>query len=595
MIMLKGRTAMLSAGLLFALAGTALADVPAVLDRVPANAGMVIAVRNMEQTKDRMESMSKKLNAPMDQGGDDNPLNMAKKLLGTAGLNKTGSMAVVMMPGDNGQMELEGEEGKENAFILVPVSDYSAFAKGMGATDAAGVSAITVDEKPAFLKDIGGGYAAMGPSKDRIGAFEGKPGNQATHVKSLGKAGAQIADRSDVLFVMNVAAFKTQIDEGVAKMKEETNDMVEMAGPQGEQLKGMIGVMQGIAESFARDGQVGIAGLGLGEAGVSIDFGAQFKEGSDSAKMLSNTGNASSFLARLPAQPFLMAFAMDMTNPGVKNFMKAMNKAGEQNPMGVGLGNLKDVEKLNGMAMVMGASKGGIMGGLFANTTTFISTADPKAYVASLQDTMKEMNGKEVEGIKFSTEYKPAEADVAGVKADTWTMSMEADEENPQAGMIGMMQQMMFGPEGPGGMLAPVENGVVMSMSKNTPLFTSAVEAGKSGNGLANEAMIKDVQAQLPNNRMFEFYLGTKSIMEAINGAMGMMGGGAQMKVPAKVSHIGMAAGAEGGGVDFRIFVPTDVIETIAAAAKEMQQMEEGEDEEGGDGEAAPADSKPRF
>jgi hypothetical protein len=144
-------------------------------------------------------------------------------------------------------------------------------------------------------------------------------------------------------------------------------------------------------------------------------------------------------------------------------------------------------------------------------------------------------------------------------------------------------------------MIAPVESGVVMTMSKNTPLMTTAIEAAKSGKGLADDAQIKEVQSHLPSGRMFEMYLGTKSIMETINGFMGMFGGGAEIKVPAKVSPIGMAAGVEGGGVDFRIFVPTDVIETVAAAIKEAQQMDEGGDEDEPAGEKPAKESAPRF
>lgn len=589
MIMLKGRTAMLSAGLLFALAGTARADVPAAMDRVPANAGMVIAVRNMEQTKDRMEGLGKRLNAPMDEGGDENPLNMARKLLGTAGLNKSGSMAVALMPDAKGQLDLEGEEGKENALIIVPVSDYAAFAKGMGATETTGIASVTVEEKPAFLKDIGGGFAVMGPSKEHVEGFAGKGGNAAAHTKNLGRTGMQIADKSDVIFVISVSALKDKIDEAVASMKEEGKDMAEMAGPQAEQVQAMMGMAQGVMEAFARDGQVGIMGLGLGEAGVSLDFGAQFKEGSATAKALASPGKAGTYLARIPSKPFLAAFAMDLTNPTIKGFMKDMQKMNEKNPMGFGVGDIKNIDSTNGMAMVMGASKGGVGGGLFANTSTFVSTSDPAAYVKSVADTMKGLAGKEIEGIKFAGEYKAGDAEVSGIKVDTWTMSMEPTDDNPEAGMIPMMQQMMFGPEGMGGMIAPVEGGVVMTMSKNTPLLTDAIAAGKGGTGLADDPAIKAVQEHLPSGRMFEMYLGTKPIMDTINGFMGMFGGGTQLKVPDKVSPVGIAAGVDGGGVDVRLFVPTDVIDTIAAAVKEAQEMEGGE---GGD-EDAPAGEKP--
>jgi hypothetical protein len=59
------------------------------------------------------------------------------------------------------------------------------------------------------------------------------------------------------------------------------------------------------------------------------------------------------------------------------------------------------------------------------------------------------------------------------------------------------------------------------------------------------------------------------------------------MKVPAKVSPVGLAASADGGGIDFRLFVPTDVIKTGAAINEAMNG--------GGDDAApAPAGDKPK-
>jgi hypothetical protein len=582
---------LMTAGLLALLAGLnpAAADVPAAIDRVPANAGMVVAVKNMESMKDRVEGWAKKLDAPVDEPGDDNPLNMAKKLLGTDGLNKTGSMAIAMMPDETGQVNFDDEE--ERVVMVVPVTSYASFVKALGATEPAGTVTVTIDGEPAFVKDIGNGYAAMGPDKASVDAFDGKAGQGAAHAQMMGKTGQQIADNSDIIVLVRVAALKDQIDEGIAAFKEQGQGMAQMAPQGGDQAVAMIAMMTGVAEAFARDGQVGIMGVGLGEAGISLDFGAQFKEGSPSAKFLSATGNASNFLARVPNQPFYFAMAADLTNPGIKQFYKDMEKAQGDNPMGMGFGGMvKNIDKVDGMAFSMGANKAGIMG-LFANTVTFISTSDPTGYITATSSDMKAMDGKDIEGIKFAVEYAPAAQEIGGIKADTWSMQMEADEENPQAGMIMMMQQMLFGPDGLSGMIAPVGKGVVMTMSQNTPLFTKAVDAAKNGNGLAGDEQIKAVQAALPKNRVAEMYLGTKSIMEAVNGLMAMGGGGGELTIPAKVSPVGMGAAFDSGGFDFRIFVPADVITTVAEAAKAMQ----GEDEGMGEDEPAEGGDAPRF
>ncbi len=592
MVMLKGRTALISAGLLFSLAGLnpAQADVPAALDRVPSNAALVVAVNNLQQTKARFDKLGAKFDVPVDQR-DDGPIGMANKFLGMEGLKKDGSLAFAVLPNADGTVDMDAPEEEQRMIVILPVSNYSAFSKALGAEDAHGTASITIDDNPAFLKDIGGGYAIMGPMKELIDGFEGKGGNMASHAKMIGKSGRDIAENSDIIMVISVPAMRTQIEQGVQGLKDQAEGMGAAIGEQGAQAAAMMGIMQGVAEAFARDGQAGIIGWGMGEDGVSMDFGAQFKEDTSSAKMFSKSGDAAKFLGRVPNQPFLFATSIDLSSPAIKGFMKDMQKVQTANPMMAGMGGnmVKQIDNVDGMSFVMGANKGGIMG-LLANTVTFVSTSQPKAYLKDAADAAMKMNGKEIEGINFTVDYKAASQDVGGVKADTWTMTMEPGEDNPNAGMIGMMQQVFFGPGGMGGMSAAVDNGVVSTMSQNTPLFTSAIDAAKSGNGLSQDEGIRSVQKFLPKNRTMEMYLGTKSIMEAMNAAMGMMGGGMDLKVPAKVSPIGMGAGIDSGGIDFRIFVPADVITTLSDTMKAMKAGEaEGGDEMDGGNDTAPS------
>jgi hypothetical protein len=595
MFNLKGRTAMFSAGLLVALAGLnpALADVPGAMDRVPSNAAIVVTVRDMEQFRSRAEDLAKSLKAPIDSTDEKNPVNMTKKLLALDGLNKHGSMALAILPDKDGKVDFEQNDGQ--LVIVVPVSDYAAFAKGLGAEDTKGVAGVKLDDKPAFAKDLGGGYAAVSPKKEMVEAFDGKAGNAAKHKTNMGKTGQQIADRSDLMVVVSVAPLKDKIDEGVSEFKEQMKMAGAMAAGGGEQLQAMFDVMTSVADSFARDAQVGIVGLGLGETGVSLDFGAQYKEGSPSAKTLAATGNASKFLARVPNQPFLVAFAMDLSGPGIKQTIKGMSAAnakamdkGNAGGFGSFAALTKSIDKIDGMGAVMGASPAGLMG-LFANTVNFVSTSDPKGYVAAAREALTEMNGKDMNGIKATIDYKPESVEVAGLKADTWTMQMAPDQNDPQAAQMQMMMGMLFGQGGLGGMTAAVENGVISTMSQNSPLFTKAVDAAKNGKGLSEDEQIKEVQKQLPEGRTFELYLGTKSILDTVSAAMGMFGGGVDFKVPAKVSPIGLAGSTDSGGVDVRLYVASDVMKTIAGIAESMK-----EGGEGGDANAPAAGDKPK-
>src|SRR2546421_374199 len=74
--------------------------------------------------------------------------------------------------------------------------------------------------------------------------------------------------------------------------KGQRNTSGATAAQGGEQVRVMTNLMTSVAEAFVRDGQTGIVGIGLGDGGITLDFGAQFKEGSASAKLLSQPGKA---------------------------------------------------------------------------------------------------------------------------------------------------------------------------------------------------------------------------------------------------------------------------------------------------------------
>jgi len=606
MVMLKRRHAVLTAGMLAGLAGLnpVLADVPEVLDRVPGNAAIVVTIRNLDQVNTRFTNLATVLNMPIDEEDESNPITMGRKLLGTAGLNKTGSLAFAIMPGADGTVDFESDEGP--VVMVVPVSDYAAFVKALGATETTGIASLTIEDKPGFAKDLGGGYAALGPVKEIVEAFEGKAGNKAAHKAQLGTSGRRLADTADILVIANMAALETQMEEAQHKVTE-TGEMVQMmAGQGGAGATAAFLVIGNAMEAFSRDASIGIVGMGLGENGVSLDFGAQFKEGSASAKLFNAPGKASALLARVPNQPFLFAGAIDLSAPGIKSMFanvkevmeaKGPGVADEGAPEDEATGEavnksefaafstmLQMMEKVNGYSFSVGANPMGIMGGLLVNTSAYVSTSDPAGYLKATRDVTTAMDGQTANGLATTVIYKPNAEDVSGASVDSWSIQMKPDPNDPNAMQMQMMQQWLFGPQGLGGMAAPIDNGVVIAMSQNKMLMASAIDTAKAGNGVSNDELLKKTQATLPDNRTFEFYIGAKSILDAVGGVMAMMGGGAAFEVPAALPPIAIGGTTDGGGIGLRIHMPADVIKALAEVSKAMNQgdeedMEMGEDE----------------
>jgi hypothetical protein len=568
---------------------SALADGPAALDRVPANAAVSITVRNIDQFTTRMTALTEQMGLP----DADGPLEDITKLLATPGLNKAGSAAMIVLPGADGKL-VDPEDGSDPAgVVLVPVSDYAAFVKALGATSSDGVQQVEVDGIENFVRDGGGGYAIVGRDRELVGAFKNEGGNAAAHMKLLGAGGRRTADAADILIIASISAIGEQLKGAGEGFAEQAAMMAQMAGGGGLGAQAEVGEL--VINTFARDGQVGIVGVGLGEKGVWLDIGAQFKEGSELAGFFSAAGKSGALLSRVPSMPFLFAGSMDLSAPGVKKIVKNLNeinaKAAAQAAKDAGEEALAidptasftgDVDDTQGMSFVLGASPGGLMGGLLVNTVAFIESKNPAKYLASAKDNAAKVNGQTVGGVTMKSTYESGAVEISGVKVDKWTTETQTDPDDPNAGSIQMAQAMMFGQGPAGGFMAATENGVVMTLSQNTSLMTKALAAAKGENNAASDAALKEAQAVLPEGRTFEFFVGSKSLMDTVGGLMAMMGGGEEMNFPEKLSHIAIGGTTDGGGVSTRIYLPADVLKAIAEVTKGMAPPADGEDGDGG-------------
>jgi hypothetical protein len=572
----RRRIARWTPALLVALAAvTARAGIPDVLDRVPAETPVVIAVGNLEGTMKRLDAMSKSLG----KAGE----NMAaglwqmNSMISMPGVNKAGSMALAMsLPesakGKNNADDMDGDDaatgGDEPPGVaIVPVSDYALFVKTFKGDGAATMTQAEFDGRETWIRNLGNGYAVLGNKKDLVEKFDGKAGRNGEHVARMGKVGGKIADATDILILANMAKLEPAMKEAQRQMK--TNPAVAMAAMQGGGQA--IDALQGAMEAFARDAQTGIVGVGLGEKGITIDFGAQFKDGTGGAKMFQGGGSSGALMAKLPSGDFLFAGAADLSSPQVKAFIREMASKGEGNadPTSMMANLARSIDTLDGQAILMGATDLG--NGLMAKTVMYSKTKDPQAFLAASKEANAKLNGVEANGIKFQTSYQSGAREIAGVKVDKWSNKMETDPNSPMAMQVEMMKGFMYGSEGKlSGYAAATEGGVITTMSENSELLKAAIEASKGGKSLAGDPVFSSSQSMLLADRVVEGYIGTKALMETVGGFMAMYGG-PELPAPDKVSPIALGMVSDGGGMGIRLAFPMDVIQTIANTAEKMQ------------------------
>jgi hypothetical protein len=569
---------------LFAASAQAL---PPIMDRVPAGALIVVTTPSLEQLEKGVQSITTTLEIPFP--GVKNML-MMKGI--DAGVDMTKPIAAIVMPPSdkgaakpadkkadaNDPMGAGDEQEEPPTILMIPTGDYKALLKAFNAEAGAGITEFTSPEgDPAFAKDLGGGYAAICNKKDVLEKFDGKGGNAKSHSDLVGKVGDQISEKADLVVVANIAALGPIARPMIEKTMESA-----MEGPMMMMGGGGAMAIEGAKEqinAFLDQTSGAVLALDIEPSGVALDASAQFKPGTKLAEAFSKGGNSGALIAKLPNQPYLLNYALDLTQPAWKKMVKDALNAGagagakDAQPTTLLAGTIDSVD---GAATSIGFSPTALFGGgLLVNTTSYFKSSKPADAIAASQKMVETLNGKTVAGNAYTGTYTKSGAKVNNVDVDVWEMKM-----TPAGDDAGPMSQaaILFGPAGgPGGFLAPVEGGVVGTMAKNQQLMTAAMDAaGKGTNSMADDAMTKQVSERLPKSRLGEAYIGIKSIMESVKPMLAMAPGGGQFDIPEQLPPVGAGVGAEGSAAHAALFVPMPVIKTVGAAVKSMNQPPAG-------------------
>ena len=583
-----------TASMLVALAGSnpALAGGPESMDRIPANAAVVLSVKNISEYTKGIESFGSSMSM-MEEMGDIGA--SFGEMLSMPGLNTAGSMSVAILPGADGTINMEADGVRWLA--IVPVSDFAAMQKSLSEMGASADPA--EDPSTMYSKEIGGGFAAV--SDDQSLLELASSGSNATFTSMMGSIGDSISDSSMGFVFVNMPLFKSVIQEGVGGAKEEM-----AAGPMAMGGEAMLKSMEQtfiFMNDFADQAQGAVLGMDFAADGMRMNFGAQFKEGTEMAGYFAEGGDSASLMSKLPDQDFLIAGAFDTSSPGVRlamkkmgEFSKGMQDAAQQMAAASGMpgddmGDLTkmmdligDYENLDGTAFCIGSAPGGIMGGLFTNASTYQKTSKAAELRQASRAMIEQMNGKSIMGMKVTSEYSAAAATIAGVEVDSWSTAMMPDPNDPNGMQAQMMMNMVFGAGGMGGMSAVIGDGLVGTMSQNTKLMGKAIAAAKGDGGFAANADIASISGKLPAKRIFEMYIGSKAIMENIAGFAMMAGGEAEIQVPKDLQPVALAATAGKGGMGMHLFVPASFMKAVESLSEMAGPgMEEPMDDMGGD------------
>lgn len=628
---------------LLALSGQAIAKVPAALDRVPKNAMLVVATDNFEQTTNRIKNYADKLRIEDTEDFDD----FVKQLSETKGFKKDGSLALVMMAppadakkddaGKAGDSDMNGDDAghgdhddpMQRAVVLAQTTDYKQFVTELGGDASAKVTKVEgMGDMPMFVRDAGDGWIIIAPVEETVASFQPAEHALKQHEELLGVVGNRAAQTSDVILIANwetiAPQFSKQIDRAVADAKKSGKRRNPMFGPiPPETMAQFIAPIEDVARAYNRDAQTCVAGIGLGEDGLTIDFGAQFKPKSQIAGFFQSTGKADNTLAALPQTPFLFAVSTDTTSPGTRQIAHnasdiaekmltiAKDEAKRQAADGdkaaskqadlmikmlegqtAGIRDIaKSIDKIDGVDFVWGYSPAMLAGaGLFSGVIYQARGSDPAALKSLFVDRIKatqEMDGP----MKMEASVTANAAEVSGVKLDSWAVKPKMDPNDPIASQMAMVNMFIFGATGQmSGNIATTKNAAIVTFTPNTQVMQSALDAAAGKNTMAENKGVATAVKGLPEGSLARGLIGTKSIFDLAQMGMSFAGMPIQLKVPADVPPMAVGVTGDGGGMHIRFHAPMQVVSTIGDV---MQQVRESQQHQGGGDEDS--NEKPRF
>lgn len=559
---------------------------PKVLDHVPADAPVVISIGNVGELLNDIDAFNVMLgDKGMPEAGF---VTMMGR--GMPGLNLDGSAAVVL----NFDPENPDAMGDDDVVILVPVSDFGAFTQ-QGAADN-GVVEFMLGDQPAFARQLGDGFAAMGPAADAVRGFAGDAGRMGAHSNRLGHSGLAIADTSDVTIIANVAPFRPRLLQGMQDAQQQAVFYAGMSA-QGQDVATPINAMMDLVRAYVNDAQTGVVGISYDAGGVTLDLGTQFTPDSDSAKGFDKRGDAATLLNRVPGGDYYLAYAMDLRSPELAKLAAQAQAMSASMP---GAGSMPGqpefadiIDHATGTAGVMGTSPALMSAGVLSNMVSYVRTNDAAAYAEMVSESLNGSNGQASQGMSFATSYTADAKNVQGVPVDSYAVKISVDQAaggNMGMGSPQQMIGMMFGPsQGPNGHIARLDSGVIQTVSPSTELLERAIGAAKNGNGLGADGRVMNVSKRLPEHRMGEAYLSLDQIFNSVGPIASMFGVLPNFQPAPAMDPVAMGVATIDGGVHMRTFIPNDVIKTgVAMAPERPDAMDDGWGDE-------PADEDPEF
>jgi hypothetical protein len=165
-----------------------------------------------------------------------------------------------------------------------------------------------------------------------------------------------------------------------------------------------------------------------------------------------------------------------------------------------------------------------------------------------------------------------------GISFDSLQTTMTPDPNNPMAQQQAQMMALMYGPNGMTAYTGVVGDHFVLATGLDDTAFSALIASAKAGGApLASLDAVKKVAANLPTNRMAEFYIPLDTVVSTGLTYAKQFGFAMPVQLPPDLPPIGETVSTDAGTVKLDSYVPTALVQSLVAAGMQaFMQMNGG-------------------
>jgi hypothetical protein len=592
------------ATLLLAIAPFSVSARAQALEFVSADSLVVLRIKNVSDLSTKSGKFFTDLGVVQAKPAMADPLKAFQDKSGIKeGLNPAGDAAAVLLNG-------KSEAGKENAYMLIPVSDYAKFKSNFA--DAKDDGEITsfhfkTDANEHFMAHWGN-YAAISMVKEVVAT---KP---TSALKPTGNVAREMETKDAVLYA-NIIELRKIALPAIDKGKKQFLSMFEkqMKGAAGGQqmqsmIKAVITRYIDVAEGYLRDADSAVVSFNLTDSGVNIGMLSDFQPDSYSGKLVTQLkGTTDPLLTGLPSGKYIAyggaTFDPKVTTQIFNDFVGPMMTdmtAASTDPKATA-----DMTKAMDAMKQAFAAQTGITLGIVAPRSQIgaeslyqgieIIHGDSKTFTTAMREIMPAMAeamspappapaagaaAAPPAPSSFKIDSKENAKTIDGVSFDQYTLNFVINPKTPEEAQMAQAIAFIYGPNGLTYYDGAIDDKTTLfTFGLNEKALTDAsASIKKNQNTLGELAPVKAVDAQLPKSRVAAGYFAADELVNTVVFYAKQFGMPVNMQLPPDLQPIASAVSTDGATLRTDIIIPTQLVQSITAAVMQtMMQMQGGQ------------------